>query len=239
MLLGAGDPALAMLRRRDTLGAALLLLALSLAYYVGVYIGFAFTLAENAVSLLWPPNAILLAALLVCPPRVWGWLLLAVLPAHLIAELAAGVPLSMAMSWYTSNVSEALLGAAIVRGVLGDAPRFDRVRDVSVYLLAAVAISPVITSFLDAGLVALIGWRYDGDYWGVFRTRLFSNALAAVIVPPVIVIILRSQLSLLHKAHRALQIEAAALFIVLCAVSFLAFHEPRSAGEAEPPPVQG
>ena len=232
MLLGAEDPALAMLRRRDTLGAAALLLALSLAYYVGVHIGFAFTLAENAVSLLWPTNAILLAALLVCPPRVWVWLLLAVLPAHLIAELSAGVPLTMALSWYTSNVSEALLGAAIVRGVLGDAPRFDRVRDVSVYLFAAVVISPVVTSFLDAALVALIGWRYDGDYWGVFRMRLFSNALAAIVVPPVIVIMLRGRLSLLHKAHRALLTEAAALFIVLCATSLLVFHETKSAGEA-------
>src|SRR5688572_16699555 len=69
MPVGAGHPAVATLGRRDTVGAALLLLALALAYYVGVHIGFAFTLDENAVSLLWPTNAILLAALLVCPPR--------------------------------------------------------------------------------------------------------------------------------------------------------------------------
>jgi signal transduction histidine kinase len=62
--------------------------------------------------------------------------------------------------------------------------------------------------------------------------RLFSNALAAIIVPPVIVIMLRSRFSLLHKAHRSVQIEAAALFLVLCAVSWLVFHQPRSAGEA-------
>src|SRR5688572_9726672 len=115
--------------RRETLGAAMLLLALALAYYLGVRVGLAFTLPTSAVSLLWPPNAIVLAALLLWPARFWAWPLLAVLPVHLIAQLAAGVPLVMAASWYASNVSEAVVGAAIIRSILGAAPRFDRVRD--------------------------------------------------------------------------------------------------------------
>src|SRR5688500_25802 len=107
---------------RDVLAAALLVLGFSLTYYVGVRSGCAFSLSATAVSLLWPPNAILLAALLIFPPRAWVWLLLAALPAHLISQLMAGVPLLMVSSWYFSNVSEALLGAAIVRGVLGGTP---------------------------------------------------------------------------------------------------------------------
>jgi len=31
-------------------------------------------------------------------------------------------------------------------------------------LLAAVICAPVVSSFLDAAFVALVGWRYEGDY---------------------------------------------------------------------------
>ena len=218
---------------RETLRAAMLLLAFSLTYYVGVRIGFAFTLSANAVSLLWPPNAILLAALLISPPRAWVWLLLAALPAHLISELMAGVPLLMASCWYFSNLSEALLGAAIIRGVLGGTPRFDRVRDAAVYLLAGVLVAPMLTSFLDAAFVALVGWRYDGDYWAVFRMRAISNALAALIVPPLaITALLQVPYRVLGKAQRALQIEAAVLFAALIAVCVVVFHDSTPAGEA-------
>jgi two-component system, LuxR family, sensor kinase FixL len=219
-------------RRRETLGAAMLLLALALLYYLGVRVGLAFTPATSAVSLLWPPNAIVLAALLLWPVRFWAWPLLAILPAHLIAQVPAGVPLVMAGSWYASNVSEALLGAAIIRGILGAAPRFDRVRDVSVYLIAAVTIAPVLTSFLDAALVALVGWRYGGDYWAVVRTRLPSNVLAAIIVPPFMIIALRDAPALLRRVSRARLVEGTALLALLCAVSLAVFHEVKSSNSA-------
>jgi len=97
------------LPRTEGLGAMMLLLALALTYYLGVRVGLAFTPADSAVSLLWPPNAVVLTALLFCPPRRWVWPLLAVLPAHLLAEVSLGVPLAMAACWYISNISEALL----------------------------------------------------------------------------------------------------------------------------------
>jgi signal transduction histidine kinase len=217
---------------RETLAAVMLLLAFSLTYYCGVRIGFAFTLSANAVSLLWPPNAILLAALLLSPPRAWGWLLLAALPAHLISELSAGVPLLMASCWYFSNLSEALLGAAIIRSVLGGSPRFDRVRDAAVYLLVCVLAAPVVTSFLDAAFVALVGWRYDGDYWAVFRMRSISNALAALIVPPLAITLLQAPGSMLDRARRALRLEAVALIAALIVVCLIVFHDSPSAGRA-------
>jgi integral membrane sensor domain MASE1 len=156
--------------RTDVLRVAMLLLALALTYYLGVRIGLAFTPADNAVSLLWPPNAIVLTALLFCRPRDWVWPLLAVLPAHLIAEVSSGVPLAMAACWYVSNISEALLGAGLLFYFLDEAPRFDRVRHVALYLVAAVLCAPVLSTFLDAAFVALVGWRTIGD--GPSRSRV-------------------------------------------------------------------
>jgi integral membrane sensor domain MASE1 len=67
--------------------AGLIALGVAVAYYVGAKIGFALTAAPLPVSTLWPPNAILLAALLLAPVRWWPGVLLAAFPAHLAVEL--------------------------------------------------------------------------------------------------------------------------------------------------------
>ena len=53
--------------------------ATAAAYYLGARLGFAVRFPESPHSVLWPPNAILLAALLLVPPRLWGLHILAVL----------------------------------------------------------------------------------------------------------------------------------------------------------------
>ena len=53
------------------------------AYFVGIQIGLALTFPPATTSLLWPPNAILTAALLLLPVRQW-WVCLAALPVHVV-----------------------------------------------------------------------------------------------------------------------------------------------------------
>src|SRR5438093_12367214 len=53
-------------------------LSVALAYYLGANIGLALTFQPHQVSVLWPPNSILLAALLLTPvPFCWVILLAA------------------------------------------------------------------------------------------------------------------------------------------------------------------
>ena len=61
-------------------------------YYLGAKVGFALTFHPHPVSVLWPPNSILLAALLLMPERIWWLILLAAFPAHLAAQLQSNVP---------------------------------------------------------------------------------------------------------------------------------------------------
>lgn len=201
----------------------------ALGYYFGVQVGLALTFATSPVSTVWPPNAILLAALLLTPPRLWWLPVAAILPAHFAAELYLGVPLTMAACWFVSNVTEALLGAGLMFRILGGAPRFDRVRDLVVFLGCGVVLAPVLSSFLDAGFVALVGWRYNGEYWQVWRVRLFSNALAALTVVPLIVIWFQRGGEHLRRLTFA---ECAEVFALLAgigatsAVVFLQSHQP-------------
>ena len=110
-------------------------LAVALGYYIAARLGMALTLHPHPISTLWPPNALLLAALLLSPAHQWWWLLLAALPAHLAAELQAGVPTAMVLGWYASNCSEALIGAGLVRVFVRGVPRLDSLRDTGVLLI--------------------------------------------------------------------------------------------------------
>jgi signal transduction histidine kinase len=159
-----------------------------LAYYLGARIGFNLTFKPHVVSTLWPPNAILLAVLLLTSWRMWPVALLAAFLAHLTVELQSGLPMAMVLCWFISNSLQALLGAIGVRHFVGDKLRFDSSRHVIIFVIFAATIVPFATSFLDAAFVA---WSELGsdNYWKVWRMRFFSNVLAILIIAPVFVML--------------------------------------------------
>ncbi|MET0657578.1 MAG: MASE1 domain-containing protein [Steroidobacteraceae bacterium] len=199
---------------------------LALCYYGGVYVGFAVTAAHSAVSLLWPTNAMVLAALLLSPTRIWPLLVAAVFPAHLLAEMSVDVPLAMVLCWYVSNMCEALIGAWCIRRWLGCAPRFRSFREFVIFLLCGVVLAPFLSSFLDAGFVAAVGWRYE-SYWTIWRTRFLSNVLATLTLVPLIVVWLQQGTKPVRRATLKGLAEASVLFVGLacsCALVFLQDH---------------
>jgi PAS domain S-box-containing protein len=155
------------------------------AYYVGVQVGLWLTIGRLPVSTLWPPNAIVTAALLLTPTRFWWAMILAVLPVHVVGELGAGIPLPMVLSWFTSNVSEALIGAGVMRA-LEPSPRLDSFRRVLVFFGGPVFLASFLSSFLDSAFVMWNQWGTAG-FWDVWGARFRSNALATLALVPVIV----------------------------------------------------
>src|SRR5262249_12056832 len=173
---------------------------------------------------LWPPNALLAGALLLAPATSWWWLLAAALPAHLLAELQSGVPTVMVLGWYVSNCSEALIAAALVRVFVPQPLRLASLRHAGMFLGCAVLAAPLLSSFLDAALVRIIG-SGDNSYWDLVNKRASSNILAQLTVAPLVltwaaVIARRPAMSL------ARLVEAAALFAGLLGVSMLVFDLP-------------
>ena len=198
--------------RTRTLGAMLIV---AVAYYVGVRVGLDLTMRPNPVSTMWPPNAILTAALLLTPARAWWTVVLAALPAHLAGELSEGIPLTMVLCWFISNASEALIGAGAAR-LLEPVPRVDSFRRVTVFLVSCVFFAPFASSFLDAAFVA---WNRFGTagYWEVWRTRFFSNALATLALVPVILQTATARLDRLRDVPPRRYVEAGALTLGLLA----------------------
>src|SRR5215813_2251663 len=126
-----------------------------LGYYLGAKVGLALTFQPHPVSVMWLPNSLLMAALLMNPVRSWWFLLACALPAHLAAELQSSVPVTMVLCWFVSNSCEALVGAVGTLLLLGPSPRFDRMKSIGLLLGCGAVVAPFLVSFLDSALVLL------------------------------------------------------------------------------------
>jgi two-component system sensor kinase FixL len=199
-------------------------LSVALAYYLGAKIGFALTVQPHPVSVLWPPNSILLAALLLTPVRLWWVILLAAFPAHLAAQLQSDVPPTMLLCWFMSNSCEALIGAGCVRYLLDGPVRFDRLRNVGIFILFAAFLGPFLSSFVDAAFVVINHWGQD-SYWQVWRIRFTSNILAALTLVPFIVTWSAEGIAWLGKIRRARFLEGVLLLLCLLSVNTIVFQK--------------
>ena len=190
-------------------------------YFLGAKIGFALKLHPYPISTLWPPNSILLAALLLAPTRSWLILLLAALPAHVAIQLSNGVPVPMLLGWFVSNCAEALIGAVCVRRLTSGPLRLDDSRHVGLFVLACT-LGVSLSCFLDAGFVTLVGWG-EGTYWGIWSSRFFSNLLAELTLVPTIVAWAHVDREALRRLTYGRIMELGALMIALLAVSVPVF----------------
>ena len=218
--------------REQLLRSAIAALMVGSGYYVGAKIGFALTFQPHPVSTLWPPNSILLAALLLSRPRHWWLLLLAAFPAHLLVQINADIPMTMILCWFVSNCTEALIGASIMRYLTKSAVRFDNTRHVSMFLVVAM-LGPFLSSFLDSAFVTLNRFG-NSPYWVVFRMRFFSNVLASLTLVPLIVTWSRFETSSLQGTSWKRYFEAGLLAIGLLIVGLVSFNSGTAGPDTRP-----
>lgn len=200
----------------------LLAILTSLAYFLGAKLGFALTPTPFPISTLWPPNAILFAALLLTPVNFWWLVLLTVLPAHLFVQLESNVPLLRSLGWFITNCTEALLGASLLRNSFNGTSCFDSLRGVARFLICGVVIAPCVTSFLDAGVVAATGW--EANYWELWGTRLVSNMLANLTIVPAVVSVGMRGSDWLRRISWNKYIEAVALAVLTILIASVIFQ---------------
>src|SRR3989442_9345645 len=183
------------------------LLVVAVAYYLAAQLGSILRFPPTTPSVLWPPNSILTATLLLTPVRRWWLYLLAALPAHLAAELPVLPPL-LVFGLFSTNCAEALVAPAGLPWLIDPPTRFDTLPRMAVFVLVGALFAPFVSSFPDAALVALI----QGEpYSFVWRTRFFSNVLAALTIVPAVVMAVRNGLPNLRAAAPRRYLEAGLL----------------------------
>jgi signal transduction histidine kinase/integral membrane sensor domain MASE1 len=190
-------------------------LLVAVAYYAGANLGLLLRLPPATPSVLWPPNTILTAALLLSPPRHWWRYLLAALPAHLLAEVGVW-PLSLVLAFFVTNCGQAVIAAACLWR-FSDAPaRFDTLRRVTRFILSAGLAAPFLSTFVDAAAVTV---TLGESYWLVWRTRFFSNVLTELVLGPTILLAVTAGPGWLRNAPPARKAEAALLGVALTLVA--------------------
>jgi PAS domain S-box-containing protein len=213
---------------RKALAALAALVVTSAGYYFGALLGFELRFPDSPHSVLWPPNAILLAALILMPMRLWAWCLIAVLPAHVAISLPSGVPWPTLLGLYCTNVGQALLGAALFRRFGPRDADESTHRTAIAFIASGVFVAPILLSFADVAVATWTEWSRS-DYWQAWTLRFLSNAAsAAIIVPPILAAARAYRTWQRPTARRvaeacvlALCVGAIGSFIVLAEASFI------------------
>jgi PAS domain S-box-containing protein len=194
---------------QGALAPAAMALVVCLAYYAGSRIGLTLRFPPATTSLLWPPNAILTATLLLTPaPRRWGLYLAAALPAHLYMLLPTGWPLPFILAIFVTNCSEALIAAGALRWLGGAPIRFDTLRRMGLFIVTVVLLAPFVSSFADA---AVVNWWRGEHFWPVWRNRFVSNTLSELMLVPACVVVVRDALPMARSASWRRLLEAGVL----------------------------
>ncbi len=124
------------------------------AYFLGAVFG-GWLSAPNAFATFWPPNGILLAALLASPRRYWPVLVLATCPANVAFNLIEGQPSAINLAFWSVNAVEALIAAAVLtRGSLR-VHALPRIRDVLAF--GGVALTVTGTAAILGAIIARAG----------------------------------------------------------------------------------
>ena len=209
-----------------TFAAALLVCA-------GCYVGASFAswvrFPGVGTAILFPPYAILAAALLRAPPRRWWIWLLASSTGNIWAHANASEPLSFALLAELANVARALVAVAGIRRFAGGVKGvFESLQGMSVFLLFAGVIGPLVGATLGAGAVLL--HHRAAIYWFPWQAWMLSNTLTGLTLLPIALI----PLSRPVLPRRSRLLEGMVLLLALAGVSGLIFFEPSRGHGASP-----
>jgi two-component sensor histidine kinase/integral membrane sensor domain MASE1 len=153
--------------------------AVSLLYFLAAKLGIATSLPPENIVTIWPPNAIILVALVTVAPKYWWAFFIATVATEVIADLPA-YPLEAAIGYGVVNFCEAATAAyLLLRFGRGIPP---------IAGLKAFARFVVIGPVLASGLAALLGaaiYKLGSptlDYLHYWRVFWFGDALGLLVV---------------------------------------------------------
>lgn len=202
------------------------------AYYVSADIGQALAFPSAPVSALWAPNAILLAALALTPPRLWWLHLCAVFGAHFAAQLLIVTPLQ-AILQYIANCGVALIGAAGLWHLQAANRPFDRLKPIIGLIFFGGILAPFTTSLLMAGAFVAVG--LTDNFWLTAIVRTVTNTFAILTLVPLIVNSVTAVRDSAVRPTVSRVLEAIALVGCLTLVGTLVFSISRAGARPLPP----
>jgi two-component system sensor histidine kinase UhpB len=194
-------------------------------------VGFALSLpiesSHHFISIVWPPNAVLVSLMLVAPVRRWGAIILPAAAAHLVAQSYQGTALWLMAIQFSHNC---LLGAIVslaMKRLFGGGPfLFETLRSTLAFLVVGAAIAAPVVAVLPA---AIRGWPVPSpQFWWFWRRIAMSDALTTAIFAPAMVLICGGVLGFvsIRLPRRRVVLEIAALVALVMIVAWCVFYGP-------------
>jgi len=192
--------------------------ALAAAYFATAKLGFSLAFVAEQVTIVWAPTGISLAALLLFGYRYWPGIAI----GAFLANATANEPLAVAGGIALGNTLEAVVGAWLLRRVVGFQNPLERLRDVLGLVVLGAVLSTTVSATLGVTSLCLGGlqpWAAFGTLWWVWW---LGDAMGDLIVVPLLLTWVAGPRPLWRLRQLA---EATALLVGLGAASALAFSD--------------
>jgi signal transduction histidine kinase len=152
---------------------------------LGNAIGSALRYPDIGAAVLFPPYAVLTAALVVSSRRHWVWYILAGGVAHFVTHWP-----QWSVSWVlladVANVVRAIVAALLLRKLFNGPPRLDSLSALAGFVVSAAFAAPAVGATIGAANVVLHG--ASATYWQPWRAWFMSNALTGLTLLPAFVL---------------------------------------------------
>ena len=149
-------------------------------YYTAAKLGLKLAYLNGAVTALWPPVGIGVAALVLWGPRLW--------PGIVIADLLVGdysTPLGTVLGQTVGNTLEVVIAAVLLRRLFGSRIGLTRVAEV-LGLVVCAAAGTLVSACFGAASLRLGNVIGPGELANVWRTWWLSDLSGTLIVAPVL-----------------------------------------------------
>lgn len=193
---------------------------LCVAYYFGTLLGYAFIFPGSYISVLWPPNTVLLVALLLSPARHWVWLLSSAYSVHIFAQMEAGTSIKGASLYYVYDCALVLLTAGAFRRVgLGDLALTDLRQ--ALKFIAVTLVAGALAALVWSPLIVTI-WQHRGNLWNQWGLVALSNLLPVLMAAPGLMLGFNHGRTIVKNASLAQLVEFPLLVLglLVCAFAF-------------------
>ena len=159
------------------------MLIVAIGYYTLAQVAIRLTIMPEGIVTFWPPNAVVVTALVLSPSRHWGLILLTGIAAEFAADIGY-FPLWQIAGFGLVNATEAFLTAFILRrwGLSGN--EYGRLDVRLAIILGGVFLfvsTPVAA--LGGGALYILG-DPSVDYWSFWRVWWFGDAIGLLVLTP-------------------------------------------------------
>ncbi len=191
--------------------------AVALAFGLTALGGIELTRQSGRVAMIWPANAILLAAILRLPARAWPRYLIAAFMANVLADIAARDSWTTAALLSTANSFEVVVAALLLRSREPADLDISRVATFFRFILAAGIAAPLASGVIASSVLASQGANF-ADVW---RTWSLADGLGMIVLcPPALMLRTRQVAELFERRRITRTVTVLGLVLAVTACAF-------------------